>query len=357
MFGADEDGTHVGETKGHTHQISCLYFREEYIYSGSVDGDVRVWHVDEDSCVAQLEGHTGSVWSVTANHEFILSAASDLEIRIWSNHLDDGDRFECLKVVRRGHAKTVRAIEYLGLSEFVTGGADGRVLMWSIRDSKRSKVDRVRLKCKLIGHGCSVTALAVSKTSLMSGDVKGSIIQWDTKERRILRRFDGHRGAVSVIQFDMSKVVSGGRDSNILIHDIITGRCLVTLHGHTSSVSALQYDKNFILTGSLDGTIRRWPIRRSRSKGDNKIKDEIPPKVKYHIVVKGDTLAYIGKQYEIDVKHICFWNEMNDSQDLWEGQRVIISVSDVNGNLLTDKKVKNLHKPRGDRPDIEVQGV
>ena len=107
MFGADEDGTHVGETRGHTRQISCLYFREEYIFSGSVDGDIRVWHVDRDSCVAQLEGHTGSVWCVTANHEFIFSAASDLEIRIWSNNLNDDDRFQCLKVVRRGHAKTV----------------------------------------------------------------------------------------------------------------------------------------------------------------------------------------------------------------------------------------------------------
>ena len=96
------------------------------------------------------------------------------------------------------------------LFEFVTGGADGRVIMWSIRESKRSKVDRVRMKCKLIGHGCCITALAVSKTSLMSGDVKGTIIQWDTKERRILRRFDGHESAVSVIQLDMSKVVSGG---------------------------------------------------------------------------------------------------------------------------------------------------
>jgi len=211
--------------------------------------------------------------------------------------MEDDDRFECLKVVRRGHAKTPRAIVYLGLNEFVTGGADGRVLMWSIHDSKRAKVDRVRMKCKLIGHGCCVTALAVSKTNLMSGDVKGNIIQWNTKERRILRRFEGHKGAVSVIQFDMSKIVSGGRDHNILIHDIITGRCLVTLHGYTARISGLQYDKNFILTGSLDGTMRRWPIRRSRGSKKSDIKNNIPPKVKYHIFYVGDTLTKISKRY------------------------------------------------------------
>ncbi len=119
---------------------------------------------------------------------------------------------------------------------------------------------------------------------------------------------------------------------NILIHDIITGRCLVTLHGHTGSVSALQYvfrvfrvfeirnltiahnsryDKNFILSGSLDGTMRRWPIRRSRSnKKGEKIKDKIPPKIKYHIVERGDTLSTVAKHYEIDVKHIRFWNAL-----------------------------------------------
>ena len=99
--------------------------------------------------------------------------------------------------------------------------------------------------------------------------------------------------------------------------------------------------------------MRRWPIRRSRSnKKGEKIKDKIPPKIKYHIVERGDTLSGVAKHYEIDVKHIRFWNEMNDSQDLWNGQRIIISISDVDGNLLTDVRVKNLHKPQGEREDI-----
>eukprot|EP00940_MAST-03C_sp_MAST-3C-sp2_P000037 g37.t1 len=346
MFGADDESSHVGESRGHTRQITCLFFREENVYSGSVDCDVRVWHIDRDECVARLQGHRGSVWAVHATFDRIISAAADREIRIWGCERDNWD---CLKIIARGHSKTVRAIQG-NSSEFVTGGADGRVILWEIQASERHRVHKVRTKCKLLGHGCSISCVSWSKTNLMSGDVKGTIIVWDTRGRSILRRLaGGHRGAVTMIQFDETKIVSTGKDHNVVIHDIASGRCLVTLHGHSDIVKALQFDKDTILTASFDGTIRRWPIHASANVQENEKATASKPRAKYHIAESSDTVLSLSKKFGVSASMLRYWNDITDTQDIWTGQRIIVRVEDGRGNVLEGAKMENLHKPKGQR--------
>ena len=73
-------------------------------FSGSADRTVRLWCLDDGSCLATLRGHTGSVSSVLITSTAVLTGSSDCSVRCWSR-IDH-------KVVRviHGHSDAVRAL-------------------------------------------------------------------------------------------------------------------------------------------------------------------------------------------------------------------------------------------------------
>ena len=71
--------------------------REEFVFSGSEDHHVYVWHRHYGSLLQVLEGHSGTVNCVTwtrgrSKAGALISASDDQTLRVWSpNPLDDGD--------------------------------------------------------------------------------------------------------------------------------------------------------------------------------------------------------------------------------------------------------------------------
>ena len=100
----------VGRTHrygGHTGIITCLVRvpgDARRFFSGSADRTVRLWCLDDGSCLATLRGHTGSVSSVLITSTAVLTGSSDCSVRCWSR-IDH-------KVVRviHGHSDAVRAL-------------------------------------------------------------------------------------------------------------------------------------------------------------------------------------------------------------------------------------------------------
>lgn len=82
----------VGALRGHTRSILCLAVVSDYLCSGSEDKSIRVWNINEYSCLAVLEGHRGPVKCIAAvvdrSHleeaSFVIySGGLDSDIKVW----------------------------------------------------------------------------------------------------------------------------------------------------------------------------------------------------------------------------------------------------------------------------------
>jgi geranylgeranyl transferase type-2 subunit beta len=118
---------------------------------------------------------------------------------------------------------------------------------------------RERFRCDA---GARVAALDVSPGGdwIVTGGYDGRAVIWDgqTGERR--RMLDGHRGAVLAvaIQPGGSSLATGGVDASIVHWDGMTGKRLKQWRGHRSWVNTLTFsaDGRMLASGSSDGTIR-----------------------------------------------------------------------------------------------------
>ena len=53
--------------------------------SGSKDGRIKIWNVEEGKCLKTLEGHTSAVYCIEVlDNGEIVSGSDDKTIRIWN---------------------------------------------------------------------------------------------------------------------------------------------------------------------------------------------------------------------------------------------------------------------------------
>jgi WD40 repeat protein len=57
----------------------------DLLFTGSRDGTVRAWNLDDGQCVRVLRGHTTAVWKMAFNQDesSLVTAASGGSMRIW----------------------------------------------------------------------------------------------------------------------------------------------------------------------------------------------------------------------------------------------------------------------------------
>jgi WD40 repeat protein len=72
---------------GHTAYVSGVKFSSDAsrVVSGSCDKTVKLWEVDNGTCLASFTGHTNAVTTVcfVDNDKYVYSAARDRSIRVW----------------------------------------------------------------------------------------------------------------------------------------------------------------------------------------------------------------------------------------------------------------------------------
>jgi WD40 repeat protein len=65
--------------------VEGLMEHENLLFTGSRDGTVRAWNLDDGQCVRVLRGHTTAVWKMAFNQNgsLLATAASGGSMRIW----------------------------------------------------------------------------------------------------------------------------------------------------------------------------------------------------------------------------------------------------------------------------------
>jgi WD40 repeat protein/tetratricopeptide (TPR) repeat protein len=304
----DELGTHIGDPTGHVKMISSLCFFGNRIYSGSMDNSIFVWELGKKECISRITGHKATVCAIDADAVKIVSGSADNEVRVWN-----AETFE-LAAVLTGHKRAPKCI-HVGPNRFVTGGNDYEVRVWKVVGHKTDPFRHISCERRMLGHGAPVTAIKLAVSEIVSGGANGTLIVWSIKHGRSLWKVQAHESSISCLQFDSVKIISGGRDMSIMTHDISSGKCLQTLRGHSSPIVALDFDKRIIMSVSNDGMIRRWPFR---------IHGQSQHEEKWHILGPNEHISYIAKMYDTTVANIKEWNNIVDVYKLYCGQRLIV---------------------------------
>ncbi|TYK21623.1 DDB1- and CUL4-associated factor 13 [Cucumis melo var. makuwa] len=79
----------IGAMDGHMDAVSCMAKNPNHlkgIFSGSMDGDIRLWDIANRRTVCQFPGHQGAVRGLTASTDgrILISCGTDCTVRLWN---------------------------------------------------------------------------------------------------------------------------------------------------------------------------------------------------------------------------------------------------------------------------------
>jgi WD40 repeat protein len=155
------------------------------------DHTIRLRALDTGAEVLKLVGHENTVDSVAVARDgsVVASTGWDRTLRLWS--LPSG---EPLQTLRYG-AAALGPLAFVPDARMVyTGTGDGKILVWSLDSADRS----ARTGEAHPEHDTPVTAVCATRDQLLSASRDGTILFWDRRSARLVRRLD-FEGSVSAL--------------------------------------------------------------------------------------------------------------------------------------------------------------
>ncbi|GBG90633.1 hypothetical protein CBR_g50978 [Chara braunii] len=225
---------HVRAFAGHRGAVTCLSFRAgtNQLFSGSNDRAVKIWNVDDMAYVDSLFGHQSDVVSLDSlRRERILTCSRDKTCRLWKVP-------EETQLVFRGHQTTtsIDSCAFISASEFVSGGDDGSVALWSL----------LRKKPVFIVRNAHGGGGAIDQANNVEGEGKA--------QRRAQSANDGDGGS----NLDGNKTASAG-DAR--------GSAMTNEDGSGGSVHSSRVDRNGHHLNTKESDSMKQPVASNASAG------------------------------------------------------------------------------------------
>jgi len=182
----DNYGVPKKRLHGHNHFVQDVAISSDgqFALSGSWDGTLHLWDLNQGVSTRRFVGHTKDVLSVafSVDNRQIVSGSRDKTINLW-NTLGQ------LKftITEDGHTEWVSCVRFspnLATPLIVSAGWDKLVKVWNLTLCK--------LRTNLIGHTGYVNTVTVSPDGSLcaSGGKDGTAMLWDLNEGRHLSSLD-----------------------------------------------------------------------------------------------------------------------------------------------------------------------
>ena len=239
------------------HRVTAIAMARYGVVSGGRDGRVLVWApAAPDVGPIELGRHDGAVRAVAVLRDGrVVSRGQDGWLLVWNPM---APRVVAAELGR--HCGTALVSRRDGV---VSGGHDGRLLIWDLAEPQTGPTE-------LLGHGCTVTALAVLRDGrVVSGGTDGRVLAWDPaspNEPTELVKHDGWVNSVAVLPD--GRVVSGGTDGRVLAWDPASPNEpteLVKHDGWVNSVAVLPDGR--VVSSWTNGWVRVWDPEQHETPG------------------------------------------------------------------------------------------
>ncbi|KAJ8956219.1 hypothetical protein NQ314_006752 [Rhamnusium bicolor] len=116
---------------GHKKAVTGLCFKKDShtLYSCSKDRLAKVWSLDEMAYVETLFGHQDNITSVDALYRDRVVTCGGRDLRIWKIT-------EETQLIFNGHSGNIDSVKLINEENFISGGDDGQLCIWSIMRKK-----------------------------------------------------------------------------------------------------------------------------------------------------------------------------------------------------------------------------
>jgi F-box and WD-40 domain protein 1/11 len=233
-----------------------------------------------------LAGHTDSVYCVQFDEEKIITGSRDRTIRVW-----DINNFTCIRVIGGPDSKPVigpkvlRTVDYPDF-HLATASVNGTPYGNNI------------YKVPKEWHNASILCLQYDDEILVTGSSDNDLIVWDVKTYEPIKRLTRHTGGVLDVALDANHIVSCSKDSRIIVWNRKTLEPKGELSGHRGPVNAVQMRGKHLVSASGDGIARLWDLELMKLVKEFSAKErglaavEFSEDMQYVLAGGNDTITY-----------------------------------------------------------------
>jgi len=256
----------VIKQNAHKEGIWSVAWRRDKIFSGSIDGQVKVWTPNADNFVEEESNyprHFLAVVSVSVDKTQTRLASGGLDGTI---RISDIQNKGALVQTISSPPSELFSVSISPSGQYVASGAQsGNLNIWETDSGKKEQSIATSSKFILsVQFSNDVQAVAVG-----SVDGTGHIYEVTTGKR--LHTLSGHSLGIRALSFspDSSLLLSCSDDQTVLLHDVRASSSLVgQFEGHQGWVLGVAFSpdgKNFASAGA-DRKVKVWDIAEKKAK-------------------------------------------------------------------------------------------
>ena len=209
--------------RGHPGSIKSLFVADtdrKYVFSGSYDTTIRRWHVGSSGCHQIMHGHKKSIITLDYSNGILVSGSKDGLVKIWN--IQNGKNVCSFRHAKSAFVTSVKIQENL----IVSSCDRGVIKLWDLNSRKLLKT--------LLGHTSAVAQVSMDRHYIVSASHDEYVFAW-VKEGNICHPVKSYRHpkAVLCVELCYLRIISGCVDGKIRVLHLHTGECLRVIRGNS----------------------------------------------------------------------------------------------------------------------------